>query len=89
MSNDLVMNALSQMLIVAISVCGPFMLVILIVGVFVSILQVATQIQEMSLQFVPKLGACIAILYFFGHWMIQKITLFSTTILLNISSNLF
>ena len=55
---------------VAVMVAAPLLGVALAVGLFVGILQAATSIQEMSLSFIPKLGAMILALVIFGSWQI-------------------
>ena len=51
-------------------VTAPILLTTLIVGLLVSIFQVVTQIQEMTLTFVPKLVAAMVTFLVFGHWML-------------------
>lgn len=51
---------------------GPLLLASLIVGLMVSIFQAATQINESTLQFVPKLVAIFAVMMFAGPWMLQS-----------------
>jgi flagellar biosynthetic protein FliQ len=51
-------------------VAAPLLGVALIVGLAVGILQAATSIQEMTLSFIPKLGAMILALVIFGSWQI-------------------
>lgn len=53
----------------------------LAVGLFIGILQAATQIQEMTLSFIPKLAAVAAVLFFVGPWML--------TILLDFTRQLY
>jgi len=55
---------------VAVMVAAPLLGVALAVGLFVGILQAATSIQEMTLSFIPKLGAMILALVIFGGWQI-------------------
>lgn len=59
-------QALSVMLMIA----APMLVAALVVGLIVSILQAATQINEMTLSFIPKLLAMIATLVIAGPWMI-------------------
>ncbi len=73
MSPDFSLQLLSQMMWVAAIVAGPLLIVILVVGVFVNVIQVVTQIQEMSLSFIPKLIAGVAVLTLFGGWMLRKL----------------
>ena len=59
-------QALAVMLLIA----APMLVAALVVGLIVSILQAATQINEMTLSFIPKLLAMIATLVIAGPWMI-------------------
>ncbi len=67
-------------------VAGPVLVAILVVGLLVSVFQVATQIQEMTLSFVPKLMITAFLLIAFGPWMINSITHFATSLYLTIPS---
>jgi flagellar biosynthesis protein FliQ len=60
-------------LLTLLTVCGPIVLVVLMVGLVVSILQAATQIHEQTLSFVPKLLAAFATMAVAGPWMISKL----------------
>jgi len=62
---------------VAFKVSAPILIVALAVGVIVSVLQAATQIQEMTLTFVPKVLAIAAVLLFAGPWMMRTMTGFA------------
>jgi len=59
-----------QALYVMLVLSAPLLLVALVVGLVVSILQAATQINEMTLSFIPKLVAMVAALVIAGPWMI-------------------
>lgn len=50
---------------------GPMLLVALVVGTVVSILQSVTQVQEMTLVFVPKMISVFVVLALAGAWMLQ------------------
>ncbi len=58
----------------------PVLLAAFVVGLIISILQAATQIQEMTLAFIPKILAVIAVLFFFGPWMLNLIISFTKEI---------
>lgn len=53
-------------------VAGPILLVSIIVGLFISIIQAATSINEQTMTFVPKLIVIGLILIIFGGWMLQQ-----------------
>ncbi len=68
----------------AILLAAPMLCVGLITGVLVSMFQAATQINEMTLVFVPKmLGVATALLFFFP-WMLDIITTFTRNLITNI-----
>jgi flagellar biosynthetic protein FliQ len=69
---------------IAILLASPMLLVGLFTGVLVSMFQAATQINEMTLVFVPKmLGVALALLVFFP-WMLKLITGFTTDLFVNL-----
>lgn len=61
----------SLMLVLLIS--APPLIVALVVGVGISIVQTATQVQEMTLTFVPKIIAVIVCFFFLLPWMMMKL----------------
>nr|WP_231735834.1 flagellar biosynthetic protein FliQ [Vibrio sp. MEBiC08052] len=61
------------MLIQAAIISSPILLVCLLVGLLVSLFQVATQIQEMTLTFVPKLIAVGITLLLLGRWILLSL----------------
>lgn len=54
-------------------VAAPVLLTVLVVGLVVSIFQAATQINEATLSFVPKVVAAVAVLGFAGPWMMTTL----------------
>lgn len=56
---------------------APMLIVALLVGLIVSIFQAATQINEQTLTFVPKIVAVFLTLLIFGSWLIKILTLFT------------
>lgn len=71
MDADTAMQLMAEMLIAAVKVSLPFLLMALAVGLAVSILQVVTQIQEMTLTFVPKLIVVVLVCLMLGGWMLS------------------
>ncbi len=57
-------------------VSAPVLLVVLVVGLVVSIFQAATQINEATLSFVPKILAAVAVLVLAGPWMMSTLVEF-------------
>ncbi len=62
-------QALTMMLMVS----APILLVVLLVGLVISIFQAATQINESTLSFVPKIVAAVAVLAIAGPWMLTTL----------------
>jgi flagellar biosynthesis protein FliQ len=77
MDADTAMRFLSEALIAALKISAPFLIVTLVVGLLISILQVVTQIQEMTLTFVPKLIAVALICMLLGGWMMRVLVEFA------------
>jgi flagellar biosynthetic protein FliQ len=69
-------NALEMTLIL----CGPVLLFGLVAGLAVSIFQALTQINEMTLVFIPKIAATALALVLFGPWMLQKLLNYTTAL---------
>ena len=68
-----VLSAGQQGLMLMLMVSAPLLLVVLLVGLVVSIFQAATQINEATLSFVPKIVAAVAVLGFAGPWMMTTL----------------
>jgi flagellar biosynthetic protein FliQ len=62
----------------------PVLLATFLIGLVVSILQAATQIQEMTLAYIPKIVAALVTIFLLGGWMLSKILDFTKEILINI-----
>jgi flagellar biosynthetic protein FliQ len=62
-----------QGLTVLLMVSAPVLLVVLVVGLLVSIFQAATQINEATLSFVPKIIAAVVVLAIAGPWMLTTL----------------
>ncbi|MBX2800670.1 MAG: flagellar biosynthesis protein FliQ [Myxococcales bacterium] len=73
-----------QGLMATLSVAGPLLLVSLVVGTLVSVLQAVTQVQEVTLVFVPKIVAAFLVVAIAGGWMLQVAVGFATQMFLSI-----
>jgi flagellar biosynthetic protein FliQ len=83
MTPEFVIGFARQSIELALSIALPMLCVGLGIGLVVSILQAATQIQEMTLAFVPKIvGIFLALLLAFP-WMMDKMITFTRDLLLN------
>jgi flagellar biosynthetic protein FliQ len=84
MTPDMVVALARQAIEVALFLALPMLGVSLVVGVIISILQAATQIQEMTLTFVPKILAMFIALLIAFPWMMDKLVNFTRDLLMNI-----
>lgn len=86
MGPDRALNLINEMLWQAAIIGGPILLATLGVGLIVSVFQVATQIQEITLSYVPKLFTAGFLLVGLGPWMVARLTGFARGLFLIIPS---
>ncbi|PWF21180.1 flagellar biosynthesis protein FliQ [Corticimicrobacter populi] len=84
MTPESVMTLIYATLKLTLSIAGPLLLVTLIVGLLISIFQAATQINEMTLSFIPKLLAMCAALVLLGPWILNTLVDFMRQLISNI-----
>ena len=80
MTPEHITQIVKETLFMALQIACPFLLLALVIGLVVSIVQTATQVQEMTLSFVPKMlivGLSIAI---FFPWVIKMMTKFTNSL---------
>ena len=77
MSQDKVVSLIVDMMAVTMKVALPMLLVALVVGLLISILQAVTQIQEMTLTFIPKVFAVGLTMVLLGPWMLDTMLAFT------------
>jgi flagellar biosynthetic protein FliQ len=70
MSPESVMTLAQQAMQITLMISAPLLLTALVIGLVVSIFQAATQINEMTLSFIPKLLGLFLVLMLSGGWMI-------------------
>lgn len=88
MTPEMVMNIAYQGMRVTLLLASPLLLAALATGLLVSLFQAATQINEMTLSFIPKILAVFAVLVFAGPWLLKLITTFTRELFSNIPSML-
>ena len=79
---SLVQNAV----LVAMLLAAPVLLIGMVVGLFIAIFQAVTQIQEMTLTFVPKILAVMASTLFLSSWMVTKLVDFAKNLIITLPS---
>lgn len=73
MGPETVVDLGQQALIVVVLLSAPMLLAALAIGLAIGMIQAATQIQEMTLSFIPKLLGMFVALLIAGHWMLDLV----------------
>ena len=81
MNPQAVIDIGSETVIVAMKVAAPALLATMAMGFLVSIFQAATQINEQTLSFIPKVLAMTVALLIAGPWILQTMVFFTTSVL--------
>ena len=84
MTPEVVMELGQQTLMMVALLAGPLLIAALAVGLLIGIFQAATQIQEMTLSFIPKLAALAIALVIGGPWMLRTIVEFTKELFMQI-----
>ncbi len=84
MTETYVLSFAQNAITVALILAAPVLGVSLLVGSLISLFQAATQINEVTLNFVPKIIAIGLVLLLLGSWMTQQLLTFTTNIFVNL-----
>ena len=79
-----VLSAGQQGLWMLLMVAAPVLLTVLVIGLVVSIFQAATQINEATLSFVPKVVGAVAVLAIAGPWLLSTLVTYLQQVLQSI-----
>ena len=77
MTDSDVMHIAVQAMILGAKLAAPILLISLVIGFVISLLQAVTQVQEMTLTFVPKVIAVAVVLLVAGNWMLGESVTFT------------
>ena len=86
MTADLVIDMLTKALQLALLIASPMLLFGLVIGLVISIFQSVTQIQEMTLTFIPKIIGVIVAVMLFAPWMTDKIMSYTIQLFTNLNT---
>lgn len=78
MDTDTVITLGNEALMITVGIAAPLLLSALAVGLLVGLFQAATQINEVTLSFIPKLLALVAALYLTGPWILTMLLDYTT-----------
>ena len=81
MNESILLELARRGLMVALELSLPVLLVSMIIGVAVGLFQAATQVQEMTLTFVPKIFGIVAALLLLGPWMLKLLVGFTASMI--------
>jgi flagellar biosynthesis protein FliQ len=81
MSQDQALDLMNRLLLESMFIAGPILAAILIVGLIISVIQATTQLQEMTLSYVPKMLVSGLLLIFLGPWMIGRMMNFAISVI--------
>lgn len=84
MTSQQVIDIGTRAMIMCAKIAGPFLMVVLSVGVVIGLLQSVTQLQEQTLTFVPKLIGAAAVVAISGNWMLASLVSFSRELMAGI-----
>ncbi len=83
--NDVsLLYAMKQMLYYTLMAVGMISVPMLIIGVFFSVLQAATQINEMTITFIPKLVVMFTLLFLLTPWLMNKLVIMTQTMMMHL-----
>ena len=85
MTESVVIDIGTQALQLTLLIALPLLAVSLVVGLLVSLFQVATSLQDVTLTFVPKIVAVGLTLIFAAHWMLATLISYTTNLIGNLS----
>jgi flagellar biosynthetic protein FliQ len=80
MTEAYVISLAQNALVLALMLAAPILLTSLIIGIFISLFQAATQINEATLTFVPKIVGVSLMLALLGSWMAQQLLTFTSNL---------
>ena len=80
MTETYVITLAQNAILLTLMLAGPVLLMSLTIGSLVSLVQAATQINEATLTFIPKMIGIIVVLVVLGSWMLQKLLVFTSNL---------
>jgi len=84
MSEQYVIDVATGAIWITLKIAAPALIAALIVGIFISVIQAATQVQEQTVSFVPKIIAITASMIITGPWILQQFIFYTKTLIQSI-----
>ena len=86
MTEAFVLTLAQKTVMIILLLAGPVLLTSLLIGSLVSLVQAATQINEVTLTFIPKVIGIVAVLLILGSWMKQQMLVFTSNLFTSLPS---
>jgi flagellar biosynthesis protein FliQ len=80
MSSDQALQLIKELLWTSFVIAAPVLAATLLIGLLISVFQVVTQLQEMSLSYVPKLVVAAIVIAVLAPWMLSRLVRFATSL---------
>jgi len=80
MTEAYVLSLAQSAVMLVLILAGPVLLISLVIGLVISLIQAATQINEATMTFIPKIIGIVAVLLILGSWMLQQLLVFTSNI---------
>jgi flagellar biosynthetic protein FliQ len=80
MDEGMLITLAQNALVMTAMLAAPFLLVTLVIGSIISLIQAATQVNEFTLTFIPKIIGILVVLVLLGSWMIQQLLVYTTNL---------
>lgn len=80
MTPDTVITIGREAMYITVLLAGPLLIASLLVGLVIAMFQAATQINEMTLTFIPKLATIVVVLLLAGPWLLRSLLDFTTNL---------
>ena len=86
MTEGMVLDLARNALTITLQLSAPILIFSLVSGLIISVFQAVTQINEMTLSFVPKIIAVVVAAIVFGPWMLNSLVTYMTNLFVNLPS---
>lgn len=80
MTEAYVLSLAQNAVMISLILAGPVLLISLLIGVLVSLVQAATQINEATMTFIPKMIGVVLVFLLLGSWMLQQLMVFTANL---------
>ncbi len=84
MTETYILSFAQNALVITLLLAAPILIASLVIGIVISLIQSATQINEVTLTFIPKIIGIVLVLVLMGSWMAQKMLAFTSNLFISL-----